>query len=114
MKKALVVLAFVVAAALGFALLTAASPGCCLIPRASAATTAAAKVATLHIEGMTCGACATAVKHVLKGIDGVKDARVSFQEKKGVVTYDPAKVTPQKIAHSVEEKLPAYKATVVK
>lgn len=114
MKKALVVLA-IIAAALGFGLVaTGAYPGCCLIPQASAAATAAAKVTTLHIEGMTCGSCATAVKHVLKGVEGVKDAQVSFEEKKGVVTYDPAKVTPQKIANAVEEKLPAYKATVVK
>src|SRR5712691_1900592 len=72
------------------------------------------KVTTLHIEGMTCGSCATAVKHVLKGLDGVKDAQVSFEEKKGVVSYDSTKLTPEKIAHAVSEKLPTYKATVVK
>ncbi len=114
MKKALVVLA-IIAAALGLGLVAGgASPGCCLIPQASAAATAMAKVTTLHIEGMSCGACATAVKRVLKGVDGVKDAQVSFKEKKGVVTYDPAKVTPEKIAHAVAEKLPTYKATVAK
>ncbi|PYQ56906.1 MAG: mercuric transport protein periplasmic component [Acidobacteria bacterium] len=68
----------------------------------------------LHIDGMTCGSCATAVRQVLRKVDGVKDARVSYQQKQGVVTYDPTKVTPEKIAHAVTEKLPTYKATVVK
>jgi len=72
------------------------------------------KVILLHIEGMTCGSCATAVRRVLRKVDGVKDARVSYQQKQGVVTYDPTKVTPEKIAHAVTEKLPTYKATVVK
>ena len=72
------------------------------------------KVTTLHIEGMTCGSCAAAVRHVLRKVDGVKDARVSYEQKQGVVTYDAIKVTPEKIARAVEEKLPTYKATVVK
>jgi hypothetical protein len=44
----------------------------------------------------------------------VKDARVSYEQKQGVVTYDPTRVTSEKIARTIEEKLPAYKATVVK
>ena len=71
-------------------------------------------LAILHIDGMTCGACATAVKQVLKKVDGVTEARVSYQEKRAVVTYDAAKVTPEKIARTVSEKLPTYKATVAK
>ena len=71
-------------------------------------------VAVLHIDGMSCGSCATAVKRVITKVDGVKDARVSYAEKKAVVTYDPAKVPPQKIATAVSEKLPTYKATVEK
>ena len=71
-------------------------------------------LAILHIDGMTCGSCATAVKQVLKKVDGVKDARVSYEEKKAVVTYDAAKVTAERIAGTVSEKLPTYKATVMK
>lgn len=70
------------------------------------------KTATLDIQGMTCGACTASVRVVLKKIDGVSDAKVSFDEKKAVVTYDPAKVTPQKMADAVNAKLP-YKAKVV-
>ncbi len=113
MKKVFAVVA-IVAAVLGFGLVAGAAPGCCILPQASRTAAAPTKVTTLHIEGMTCGSCATAVKHVLKGLDGVKDAQVSFEEKKGVVSYDSTKLTPEKIAHAVSEKLPTYKATVVK
>src|SRR5947209_8095271 len=72
------------------------------------------KVTTLHIDGMSCGSCVTAVKRVLSKVAGVVAVNVSYEEKRSVVTYDPAKVTPQKIASAVEEKLPTYKATVIK
>ena len=113
MKKTITVLT-IAGAAIGFGFFAGASgSGCCVIPQAQAAT-AFARLTTLHIEGMTCGSCATAVRHVLKSVEGVKDAQVSFAEKKGVVTYDSAKVKPDEIAKAVNEKLPAYTAKVIK
>lgn len=82
--------------------------------RAIPAASATVRTATLHVEGMTCGSCATAVKHVLKKVDGVTDASVSYEEKQAVVTYDPKAVTPEQIARAVGEKLAGYKATVAK
>lgn len=70
------------------------------------------KTATLDVQGMTCGACTASVKIVLKKLDGVSDAKVSFDEGRAVVTYDPAKLTPQKMADTINAKLP-YKAKVV-
>jgi copper chaperone CopZ len=70
------------------------------------------KTATLDIQGMTCGACTASVRVVLKKLDGVSEAKVSFEEKKAVVAYDPAKVTPQKMADAINAKLP-YKAKAV-
>lgn len=68
--------------------------------------------AILHVEGMTCGACATSVKIVLKKVEGVVDATVSYEKKRAVVEYDPARVTPAKLVAAIETKLP-YKARVV-
>lgn len=70
------------------------------------------KIATLDVEGMTCGGCSASVRVVLKKLDGVRDAKVSFDEKKAVVTYDPEKVTPQKMADTINAKLP-YEAKVM-
>ena len=115
MQKNLIVILITVTTALGVATYAAAGIGCCTIPqRTAASSTAREEVATLHIDGMTCGSCAAAVKHVLTGVDGVKAASVSYERKSAVVTYDSAKVTPDKIARAVEEKLPTYKAKVVK
>ena len=47
--------------------------------RAANATT------TLHIEGMTCAGCETAVKMVLKKTPGVVSSEVSYEEKRAVV-----------------------------
>lgn len=73
--------------------------------RAANATT------TLHIEGMTCAGCETAVKMVLKKTAGVVSSEVSYEDKRAVVTYDPAKTTPEKIAKAVADAL-SYKVTV--
>lgn len=71
-----------------------------------------ARIATLDVEGMTCGACSTSVRVVLKKLHGVSDATVLFEEKRAVVHYDPAKVTPEKMVETIQAKLP-YKAKVV-
>ena len=76
------------------------------------AASAAPSTATLHVEGMTCGGCATAVKLVLQKTPGVTDAKVSYEEKRAVVSYEPTKTTPAKIATAVADAL-SYKVTVV-
>lgn len=79
---------------------------------AATANAGGASTAVLQVEGMTCGACATAVKIVLKKIDGVVDATVSYEKKRAVVRYDPKQVSPKDLAEAIEEKL-SYKARVV-
>ncbi|HEX9459046.1 MAG TPA: heavy metal-associated domain-containing protein [Thermoanaerobaculia bacterium] len=102
-----VVLSFIVAAGI--------VPCCITQPSASAAalTTTSPKTATttLHIEGMTCGSCATAVKIVLQKTAGVVSSTVSYEEKRAIVTYDPAKTTPAKIAGAISTAL-RYKVSV--
>ena len=56
---------------------------------------------TLKIEGMTCGGCVPAVKVQLKKTEGVVAYDVSFEKGEAVVTYDPAKTSPARIAESV-------------
>ena len=69
-------------------------------------------IATLHIEGMTCGACATSAKIVLKKQSGVKKADVSYAKKTATVEYDPTVTSAKKLAAAVEASLP-YNARVV-
>lgn len=98
--KALAPFAFVALA------LIAVVPCCLTHPAVAAEAHPAAAIAALHVEGMTCGSCATAVKLVLQKIPGVSTARVSYEQKQAIVTYDPAKTSPAKIAAGVRGQLP--------
>ncbi len=64
----------------------------------------------IHIEGMDCPACTTAIRIALKKLDGVKDAKVSFTDKQAVVEYAPTKVTPERLADAVNKL--GYKASL--
>ena len=73
---------------------------------------AAPATTRLHIEGMTCAGCETAVKMVLKKMPGVIRSEVSYEQKRAVVSFDASKTTPEKIAKAIGEAL-SYKVTVV-
>ena len=72
---------------------------------------AATSTTTLHIEGMTCAGCETAVKLVLQRTPGVTGQQVSYEQKQAFVTYDASKTTPAKIAAAVADAL-SYKVSV--
>lgn len=57
---------------------------------------------TIVIEGMSCGHCVAAVKGALERLDGV-DVR-DVQIGSATVAYDPARVSPERIAGAVEEE----------
>lgn len=75
-----------------------------------AQTTPAVSTVTLTVEGMTCASCSVAVRTALKKLDGVRDARVSVEEKRAVVDYDAAKVSPQRMVEAVNRL--GYRASV--
>jgi len=85
---------------------------------AAAQTLAAAPVPTdtattrLHISGMTCGSCPVTARVALKKLTGVLDATVTLDDSLGVVRYDPAKVTPARIAAHLT-RLTGYGARVI-
>ncbi len=64
---------------------------------------------TLKVQGMTCNHCVMRVAKALKGVPGVQDAQVDLQKAEAVVTYDDAKVAPEKLASTVTEA--GYKAS---
>lgn len=91
-------------ASLGVGATLALCPCCSTKAGAEAAPTQTAPVVssvTLTVEGMTCASCSVAVRTALKRLDGVRDARVSVEEKRAVVDYEPARVTPQQMIDAV-------------
>ncbi|KAI1756818.1 heavy metal translocatin [Xylaria castorea] len=64
----------------------------------SAATT------TVAIEGMTCGACTSAVEGGFTGLDGILRFNISLLAERAVITHDPVKIPPEKIAEIIEDR----------
>ncbi|KAJ5334202.1 uncharacterized protein N7506_007985 [Penicillium brevicompactum] len=58
---------------------------------------------TIKIDGMTCGACTSAVEGAFKGVDGVQDVSVSLIMGRAAVLHDPSVLPPAKIAEMIED-----------
>jgi len=63
-----------------------------------------ARVCTLNVSGMFCGACAKTVEKAVKKVDGVKAAKVSQPNGRAEITYDPAKTSPDAIAAAINHR----------
>jgi Cu+-exporting ATPase len=59
---------------------------------------------TLKVDGMTCGACTSAVESGFKDLDGAGAVSVSLMMGRAVVHHDPKKLTPEKIAEIIEDR----------
>ncbi len=57
----------------------------------------------LHIEGMVWAAWPLIVKKALEGLDGVEKATISYEEKRGEVSYDSEKVGETDIIDKVKQ-----------
>ncbi|CAG8031143.1 unnamed protein product [Penicillium salamii] len=60
-------------------------------------------ITTIKIDGMTCGACTSAVEGVFKGIEGAHDVSVSLIMGRAAVQHDPSVLPPAKIAEMIED-----------
>ena len=66
---------------------------------------------TLAVEGMTCGACTSAVEGGFKDVPGVKSMSVSLLSERAVVEHDPSILSPEAIAEIIEDR--GFGATVL-
>ena len=58
---------------------------------------------TLNISGMTCMGCVNSVTRLLKGAQGVTDARVTLEPAQAVVQYDAALTDPARLKNAIED-----------
>src|SRR5262249_42867089 len=63
---------------------------------------------TIPVEGMTCAACSLSIRKALKKLDGVKAIEASHDKGQAVITYDPAKVSPERMVQAINDL--GYKA----
>lgn len=66
---------------------------------------------TLAVEGMTCGACTSAVEAGLKDVPGVKSMSVSLLSERAVVEHDATMTSAEKVAEIIEDR--GFGATVL-
>lgn len=66
---------------------------------------------TLAVEGMTCGACTSAVEGGFKGVSGVKSMSISLLSERAVVEHDPSIISPEAVAEIIEDR--GFGATIV-
>lgn len=59
---------------------------------------------TLAVEGMTCGACTSAVEGGFKNVPGIKSMSISLLSERAVVEHDPFIITPEAIAEIIEDR----------
>lgn len=85
------------------AILSAISAFVTLSAAPAAAQAPATATVVLHVDGMHCATCPITVRTVLRRLDGVSDAIVSTESKTARVTYDPARVTPARLAQAVTD-----------
>ncbi|KAK5073377.1 Cu(2+)-transporting P-type ATPase [Exophiala xenobiotica] len=73
---------------------------------AQLAATASAHMATttLKVDGMTCGACTSAVEAGFKDVDGAGAVSISLIMGRAVVHHDPNTLTPDQLAEIIEDR----------
>lgn len=71
---------------------------------ATGASAANLSTTTLAVEGMTCGACTSAVEGGFKNVAGIKSMSISLLSERAVVEHDPSIITPEAIAEIIEDR----------
>lgn len=66
---------------------------------------------TMAIEGMTCGACTSAVEGGLKDVNGVRSVSVSLLSERAVIEHDKSLITPEQLVEIIEDR--GFGATVL-
>ena len=56
---------------------------------------------TLNIRGMACGQCAKRVEDELKKMDGVKEAKVNFEDAKAVIKIEKDKINAEQLSEAI-------------
>ncbi len=71
---------------------------------ASRDNAASLSTTTLAVEGMTCGACTSAVEGGFKNVPGIKSMSISLLSERAVVEHDSSIITPEAIAEIIEDR----------
>jgi len=84
----------------------------CLFMAATNAHTVFAqeKIVSMHVSGMTCGACPISVRHRAMQMKGVHAATVDLDTAMATVTFEDSEQSPEAIARAITKL--GYPATI--
>ncbi|KAF2017912.1 heavy metal translocatin [Aaosphaeria arxii CBS 175.79] len=71
---------------------------------ANTQATAHMATTTLKVEGMTCGACTSAIETGFQGVDGVGNVSVSLVMERAVVSHDPEILSADQVKEIIEDR----------
>jgi P-type Cu+ transporter len=57
----------------------------------------------IHVGGMTCGACTSAVEGAFKDVAGIKSFNISLLAERAVIEHDTSVIPPEKLAEIIED-----------
>ena len=61
-------------------------------------------ITTISVEGMTCGACTSAVEGGFKDVDGLASFNISLLAERAVIVHDPSKLSVEQILEIVDDR----------
>ncbi|KAH7138667.1 E1-E2 ATPase-domain-containing protein [Dendryphion nanum] len=70
----------------------------------NAGATAHMATTTLKVEGMTCGACTSAIEKGFQGVDGVGNVSISLVMERAVIQHDPNKISADQVKEIIEDR----------
>lgn len=59
---------------------------------------------TVAVEGMTCGACTSAIESGFQDVEGLHQFNISLLANRAVIVHDPAKLTEEQIVEIIEDR----------
>ena len=71
-------------------------------PEGSGDSATGSALVRMRLEGLLCASCAATAAAVLRRVRGVLWAEVSIVTGEAAVAYDPARTSPESLAHAVE------------
>lgn len=60
-------------------------------------------VSTFAIEGMTCGACVSAISNAIENLDGVSNISISLVTERGVIEHDANKISVDQLLRQIDD-----------
>ncbi|KXS95114.1 hypothetical protein AC579_3003 [Pseudocercospora musae] len=60
-------------------------------------------ITTIHVGGMTCGACTSAIEGAFKHVPGIRKFDIALLSERAVIEHDPSIIPAEKLAETIED-----------